>query len=113
MLDIEGSTWNYTQSENLDYVLALRSAVEKFGLNVTIYCTQWVEFFGSEFTAFRDVPLIYAVRFFVFLRKSLTLPLIYPKLHTFVHFPLTQHYDLVPSYYDYIEHPYGGWAVRF
>jgi hypothetical protein len=72
MLDIEGSTWNYTQSENRDYVLALRSAVEKFGLNVTIYCTDWPEFFGSEFTAFRDVPLIYAVRFFLLFCENLS-----------------------------------------
>ena len=26
--------------------------------------------------------------------------------------PHSQHYDQVPSYYDYIEHPFGGWAVR-
>ena len=23
-----------------------------------------------------------------------------------------QHYDLVPSYYDYVERPFGGWSVR-
>jgi hypothetical protein len=62
MLDIEGPTWNFTQSENRVYVSALRSAVEKGGLNVTIYCTNWPETFGSDFTAFKDVPLIYAVR---------------------------------------------------
>ena len=68
MLDIEGPTWNYTQSENRDYVLALRAAVERSGLNVTIYCTNWPQTFGSDFTAFKDVPLIYAVpapRFFL------------------------------------------------
>ena len=31
MLDIEGPTWNFTQSENRDYVSALRSAVEQGG----------------------------------------------------------------------------------
>ena len=62
MLDIEGPTWNFTQSENRDYIIALRSAVERGGLNVTIYCTNWPETFGPDFTAFKDVPLIYAVR---------------------------------------------------
>jgi hypothetical protein len=62
MLDIEGPTWNFTQSENRDYVSALRSAVEQGGLNVTVYCTDWPETFGPDFTAFKDVPLIYAVR---------------------------------------------------
>jgi hypothetical protein len=62
MLDIEGPTWNFTQSENRDYVSALRSAVEHGGLNVTVYCTSWPETFGPDFTAFKDVPLIYAVR---------------------------------------------------
>jgi methylaspartate ammonia-lyase len=62
MLDIEGPTWNFTQSENREYVSALRSAVEQAGLNVTVYCTNWPETFGPDFTAFQDVPLIYAVR---------------------------------------------------
>ena len=62
MLDIEGPTWNFTQSENRDYIIALRSAVERGGLNVTFYCTNWPETFGPDFTAFKDVPLIYAVR---------------------------------------------------
>jgi hypothetical protein len=35
-----------------------------------------------------------------------------PKQLIFVPLPHTQHYDLVPSYYDYIEHPFGGWIVR-
>jgi hypothetical protein len=61
MLDIEGPTWNFSQSENRDYVLALRSTVERGGLNVTVYCTNWPETFGPDFTAFKDVPLIYAV----------------------------------------------------
>ena len=74
MLDIEGPTWNFTQSENRDYVSALRSAVEHGGLNVTVYCTSWPETFGPDFTAFKDVPLIYAVRelFFLFSAKMMT-----------------------------------------
>jgi hypothetical protein len=109
MLDIEGPTWNFTQSENRDYVLALRSAVERGGLNVTVYCTNWPETFGPDFTAFKDVPLIYAVRAYTFFYEND--PIV--QLLILVLFRNMQHYDLVPSYYDYIEHPFGGWVVCF
>lgn len=73
MLDIEGSKWsNYTQAENRAFILALRAAFDAAGVRIAVYCgAEWPDYFGSDFDAFNDVPVIYA------------------------------HYDNVPSFYDY------------
>jgi hypothetical protein len=84
MLDIEGADWvsdNRTQADNRAFVTALRAGLEAAGQRVTIYCgLQWDTYFGPDFTAFSDLPVIYA------------------------------HYDLVPAYYDAVDNPYGGWT---
>jgi hypothetical protein len=107
MLDIEGPTWNFTQSENRDSVSALRSAVQLGDLNVTVYCSIWPETFGPDFNPFKDVPLIYAAR------------LSNPPFHSYstlqllmIFVDVLQHHDLVPSHYDYVERRFGGWSVR-
>lgn len=83
MLDVEGEKWNeYSQEENQKFILSLREVFDAADVPVTMYCgSQWVTYFGPEFDAFRDVPLIYA------------------------------HYDNVPSFYDYDYAPYGGWEA--
>jgi hypothetical protein len=40
--------------------LALRAALEKGGYQVTIYGGGWEGYFGTDFTAFKDVPFVYA-----------------------------------------------------
>ena len=74
MLDIEGTKWSqYSHAENRAFLLALRSALEMANIRVTIYAgREWPDFFGENFTAFSDLPLIYA------------------------------HYDNVPSFYDFV-----------
>ena len=85
MLDIEGDDWvtnNRTQADNRAFVTALRAGLEAAGQRVTIYCgLQWNTYFGADWTAFKDLPVIFA------------------------------HYDLVPSYYDFVDSPYGGWTA--
>ena len=85
MLDIEGDDWvtdNRTQADNRAFVTALRAGLEAAGQRVVIYCgLQWVTYFGADFTAFKDLPVVFA------------------------------HYDLVPSYYDWTDSPYGGWTA--
>jgi peptidoglycan hydrolase-like protein with peptidoglycan-binding domain len=85
MLDIEGDDWvtnNRTQADNRAFVTALRAGLEAAGQRVTIYCgLQWNTYFGADFDAFKDLPVIFA------------------------------HYDLVPSYYDFVDSPYGGWTA--
>jgi hypothetical protein len=73
MLDIEGDKWGqYTQAENREFITALRAVFDAAGVNVTVYCgDEWPDFFGQNFTAFSDLPLMYA------------------------------HYDNVPSFYDF------------
>ena len=71
----------FTQHDNQVFISGLRSALESNGSRVTVYCgLGWNDYFGANFTAFSDLPVIYA------------------------------HYDNVPSYYDAVDHPYGGWA---
>ena len=85
MLDIEGDDWvsdNRTQADNRAFVTALRAGLEAAGQRVVIYCgLQWITYFGADFTAFKDLPVVFA------------------------------HYDLVPSYYDFVDSPYGGWSA--
>ncbi len=83
MLDIEGSDWdNYTQTENQVFITGLRSALEAAGQHVVVYCgPNWNDYFGTSFTTFHDLPVVYA------------------------------HYDNVPSYYDFVNNPYGGWTA--
>jgi peptidoglycan hydrolase-like protein with peptidoglycan-binding domain len=73
MLDIEGGKWTqYTHEENQAFVAELRRVFDTAAVNVTVYCgDEWPDFFGSNFTAFSDLPLVYA------------------------------HYDNVPSFYDF------------
>jgi peptidoglycan hydrolase-like protein with peptidoglycan-binding domain len=82
MIDIEGSDYeNYTQAENRVFITSLRSGLESAGQKVVIYSgLQWISYFGKDFTSFSDLPVIYA------------------------------HYDLVPSFYDFLDSPYGGWT---
>lgn len=82
MLDIEGSKWDsYTIEENQEFILELRSVFDKAHIPIVIYCgPAWATYFGSNFTAFSDVPLVYA------------------------------HYDNIPSYYDWDYAPVGGWT---
>jgi hypothetical protein len=81
MLDIEGTDWyNYTIESNKDFMISLKTALKNFNVSLSIYCGPlWEQYFGIDFTAFADVPLIYA------------------------------HYDNVPSTYDWDYAPYGGW----
>jgi peptidoglycan hydrolase-like protein with peptidoglycan-binding domain len=82
MIDLEGDDWNaYSHEQNQLYLLSLRKVFAEAGVPVTIYCgTQWNTYFGTNFTAFSDVPLIYA------------------------------HYENVPSFYDYYYDAFGGWS---
>lgn len=82
MLDVEGSKWNeYSHEENQEFMLSLRAVFYQAGILMTMYCSStWNTYFGSDFSAFQDMPLIYA------------------------------HYDNVPSFYDYDYAPFGGWA---
>ena len=82
MMDFEGTDWNnFTIESNQEFVLSLRSVFDNANIPITVYCgRQWNQYFGSNFTAFADVPLIYA------------------------------HYDNIPSLYDYDFAPYGGWT---
>ena len=83
MIDIEGNDWSsYSQAENRDFISALRTGLEAGGAKIVVYCgSEWPQFFGANFTAFSDLPVVYA------------------------------HYDNVPSYVDAVDHPYGGWAM--
>jgi len=82
MLDIEGTNWNnFTLNQNQEFILALRSVFDEAKVPIIIYCgPAWSTYFGTDFTAFSDVPLVYA------------------------------HYDNVPSYYDWDFAPVGGWT---
>ena len=84
MIDIEGDDWvtnNRTQADNRAFITALRSGLEAAGQKVVIYSgLQWNTYFGKDFTSFSDLPVVYA------------------------------HYDLVPSFYDFLDSPYGGWV---
>ena len=86
MLDVEGADWyDYSQEDNQAYVLGLREGLEaslpQEGWQLTVYSSRkWIDYFGTDFAAFGDTPLIYA------------------------------HYDNVPSSYDWDFDPYGGWA---
>ena len=63
-------------------MLSLRSVFDNAKIPVTVYSgPSWASYFGGDFAAFADVPLIYA------------------------------HYDNIPSFYDYDFAPYGGWKV--
>lgn len=85
MLDVEGADWvsgGRTQAENRAFLLALRAGLEAAGQRVVVYCgLAWNTYFGPNFTAFSDCPVVYA------------------------------HYDLVPSTYDFTDSPYGGWTA--
>lgn len=74
MMDVEGTKWDeYTQEENQDFMLSLRAVFDSAGVPITVYCgSNWDSYFGSNFTAFQDVHLIYA------------------------------HYENVPSFYDFV-----------
>ncbi len=62
------------------FITGLRAGLEAGGATVVIYCgLGWNSYFGTNFTAFHDLPVIYA------------------------------HYDNVPSFYDAVDNPYGGW----
>ena len=84
MIDIEGDDWvtdNRTQADNREFITALRDGLESAGQKVVIYSgLQWITYFGKDFTSFSDLPVVYA------------------------------HYDLVPSFYDFLDSPYGGWT---
>ena len=82
MLDLEGTKWDeYDQLDNQQFILSLRTVFNQASIPISVYCgSSWNSYFGEDFTAFQDVPLIYA------------------------------HYDNVPSYYDYDYAPYGGWV---
>lgn len=82
MLDVEGTKWDeYSQADNQAFILSLRNVFDQAGVPLSMYCgSSWNTYFGADFTAFKDVPLIYA------------------------------HYDNVPSFYDYDYAPYGGWT---
>ena len=81
MLDIEGDDWfDYSIESNQEFILGLRNTFEKYNQKVSVYCGPlWDPYFGTNFTAFSDTPLIYA------------------------------HYDNIPSSYDWDYAPYGGW----
>ena len=83
MIDIEGNDWSgYSQAANRDFISALRAGLEAGGAKIVVYCgEEWPQFFGANFTAFSDLPVVYA------------------------------HYDNVPSYEDAVDHPYGGWSM--
>ena len=83
MIDIEGDDWiDFTQEENRQFMLELRSVFDSENISMTIYTgATWDRNFGDNFTDFSDLPLIYA------------------------------HYDNIPSFYDYNYSPYGGWEV--
>jgi hypothetical protein len=83
MLDIEGNKWTeYSTEENRQFMLELRAVFDAENIPMSMYCSSvWNTYFGSNFTAFNDIPLIYA------------------------------HYDNVPSFYDWDFDPYGGWEV--
>jgi peptidoglycan hydrolase-like protein with peptidoglycan-binding domain len=82
MIDIEGSDWySFTFEQNQEYLLTIKNMLEAANLTITIYAgAAWDSYFGTDFTAFSDYPLIYA------------------------------HYDNVPSFYDYDYAPFGGWS---
>ena len=84
MIDIEGDDWvtdNRTQADNRAFITALREGLESNGQKIVIYSgLQWITYFGKDFTSFSDLAVVYA------------------------------HYDLVPSFYDFYDSPYGGWA---
>lgn len=81
MIDVEGSKWDeYSQEENRNFMLSLQDVFTSNKQPLTVYAgSRWNDYFGEEFTAFKDSPLVYA------------------------------HYDNVPSFYDYDYAPFGGW----
>lgn len=81
MLDIEGDDWfDYSIESNQEFMLGLRSIFDQYDQKLSVYCSAlWETYFGTNFTAFSDTPLIYA------------------------------HYDNIPSFYDWDYAPYGGW----
>jgi peptidoglycan hydrolase-like protein with peptidoglycan-binding domain len=82
MIDVEGDNWNsFTTTANQEFMLALREVFDEAGVSLLMYAGDaWNSYFGENFTAFSDVPLVYA------------------------------HYDNIPSFYDYDFAPYGGWT---
>ena len=81
MLDVEGDKWTeYSAEENQAFMLSLRSVFDAAQIPLIMYAgNKWETYFGTNFTAFQDTPLIYA------------------------------HYDNIPSFYDWDFAPYGGW----
>lgn len=83
MLDVEGNDWlQYNAAANVAFMLAMKRVFDSVSVKVLMYAgREWPAYFGQNFTAFSDVPLIYA------------------------------HYDLVPSFYDFPRNGYGGWKT--
>jgi len=81
MLDVEGDKWSeYSHEENQEFMLSLRRVFDDAHIPMIMYASSvWTTYFGPDFTAFKDLPLIYA------------------------------HYDNIPSFYDWDYAPYGGW----
>jgi hypothetical protein len=78
----EGDYWfDFSQEENCLFMDALKSELLAQGRRYFVYAgSQWPVYFGDNYSAYADVPLIYA------------------------------HYDNIPSFYDSDYAPYGGWA---
>ena len=70
MLDVEGADWSqHTAAENAEFMLAIKRVFDDAGVKITVYAgRQWPSYFGNKFSAFAQLPLVYA------------------------------HYDLVPSF---------------
>lgn len=81
MLDVEGDKWTeFSAEENQAFMLSLRAVFDAANVPLIMYASnKWESYFGTDFTAFHDLPLIYA------------------------------HYDNIPSFYDWDFAPYGGW----
>lgn len=81
MLDVEGDKWGeYNVEENQQFMLSWRKVFDDLNIPMVMYCgSMWTSYFGNDFNAFADMPLVYA------------------------------HYDNVPSFYDYDYAPFGGW----
>lgn len=81
MIDVEGDKWNeFSQEDNQNFMLSLRGVFDNKQIPLIMYASSvWNTYFGTNFTAFSDLPLVYA------------------------------HYDNIPSFYDWDYAPYGGW----
>jgi hypothetical protein len=81
MLDVEGDKWTeFSPEDNQAFMLSLRHVFDAAGTPLVMYAgSMWDTYFGTNFTAFKDLPLVYA------------------------------HYDNIPSFYDWDYAPYGGW----